>query len=194
MHKFDINYCNNCGHEVDKIIPAGDQKLRDVCIKCGAIHYQNPKIITGCLIEHDDKVLLCQRKIEPQYGKWTLPAGFMENSETTEEGAARETLEEANAQVTHSQLYAVYDIPHISQVYMIYRAQLANNHFSPGEESLDVGLFDRYSLPWELLAFSVIKELLQNYFIDVDNGRFRLHTGTITPEMKQLLGQRPEGY
>jgi len=194
MHKFDLNYCNNCGHEVTKIIPAGDQKLRDVCASCGAIHYQNPKIITGSLIEHEGKVLLCQRKIEPQYGKWTLPAGFMENSETVEQGAARETMEEANAQINKPQLYAVYDIPHISQVYMIYRATLASDQYSPGEESLAVDLFDRFTLPWELLAFSVIKELLQNYFIDIDKGEYKLHTGTITPEMKLQLGQRPKGF
>jgi len=194
MYKFDTNYCNNCGDKIEKIVPEGDQKLRDVCISCGAIHYKNPKIITGCLIEHDAKILLCQRKIEPQYGKWTLPAGFMENNETTVQGAARETLEEANAEIIKPELYGVYDIPHISQVYMIYRAQLAGTGFSPGDESLAVDLFDRFSLPWELLAFSVIKELLQNYFADIDNGEYQLHTGIITPEMKATLGQRPQGF
>lgn len=194
MHKFDINYCNNCGSKISRLIPEGDQKLRDVCVKCGAIHYQNPRIITGCLVEHDDKILLCQRKIEPQSGKWTLPAGFMENNETVIEGAARETVEEANAETTGHELYAVYDIPYISQVYMIYRARLANDVFSPGDESLATDLFTRDNLPWELLAFSVIKQVLVNYFNDIDNGGFQLHTGVITPEMKQLLGQRPEGF
>lgn len=194
MFKFDVNFCNNCGSKIHKIIPEGDQKTRDVCIECGAIHYQNPKIITGCLIEHNDKVLLCKRKIEPQSGKWTLPAGFMENSETCEQGAARETMEEANASVTNMSLYAVYDIPYISQVYMMYRAQLASEDFYPGEESLEVELFDRNSLPWELLSFSVIKQVLLNYFDDRDKGIYRMHTGIITPEMKLQLGTRPEGF
>jgi len=194
MYKFDINYCNNCGNEVSQIVPDGDQKTRDVCTECGAIHYQNPKIITGCLIEHQQKILLCKRAIEPQSGKWTLPAGFMENNETLEQGAARETIEEANAQVKSMNLYAVYDIPHISQVYMIYRAELASEHFSPGSESLEVDLFDRNNLPWELLAFSVIKEVLIKYYEDQDKGIYRLHTGLITAEMKHNLSKRPTGF
>lgn len=194
MHKFDINYCNNCGNQVSQIIPDGDQKIRDVCKQCGAIHYQNPKIITGCLVEHKEKILLCKRGIEPQFGKWTLPAGFMENSETIQQGAERETWEEANASVKNINLYAVYDIPHISQVYMMYRAELDAEKFSPGEESLDVGLFDRHNIPWELLAFSVIKEILIKYYEDLDRGCFQLHTGIITAEMKQHLSKRPEGF
>jgi len=194
MHKFDINYCNNCGNEIRQEIPEGDQKLRDVCTQCGAIHYQNPKIITGCLVEHNDKILLCKRSIEPQSGKWTLPAGFMENSETTMQGAARETMEEANASITNINLYAVYDIPHISQVYMMYRAQLKSEEFSPGIESLEVALFERKNIPWELLAFSVIKEILIKYYEDLDKGSFSLHTGIITAEMKQHLSKRPDGF
>jgi len=194
MYKFDINYCNNCGNEIRQQIPDGDQKLRDVCIQCGAIHYQNPKIITGCLVEHKDKILLCKRAIEPQSGKWTLPAGFMENSETIEQGAARETIEEANASIENMSLFAVYDIPHISQVYMMYRAQLKLDQFSPGTESLEVALFDRKSIPWELLAFSVIKEVLINYYEDLDKGNFRIHTGIITADMKKHLSTRPTGF
>jgi len=194
MFKFDINYCNNCGNETREEIPEGDQKLRHVCCQCGAIHYQNPKIITGCLIEHNEKILLCKRGIEPQSGKWTLPAGFMENNETIEQGAARETMEEANAEITDMSLYAVYDIPHISQVYMMYRAQLISENFSPGIESLEVGLFDRNTIPWELLAFSVIKEVLINYYDDLDKGIFNIHTGIITAEMKKDLSKRPKGF
>ena len=194
MYKFDINYCNNCGNKTRQIIPDGDEKLRHVCTLCGAIHYQNPKIIAGCLIEHNEKVLLCKRGIEPQSGKWTLPAGFMENNETIEQGATRETMEEANASITNMSLYAIYDIPHISQVYMMYRAQLSSEQFSPGAESLDVALFDRKNIPWELLAFSVIKEVLLNYYDDLDKGSFKIHTGIITADMKQHLSKRPEGF
>lgn len=189
-----INYCDLCGCKTSLIMPAGDNKHRYVCSDCGNIHYQNPKIITGCLVEHENKILLCRRAIEPQSGKWTLPAGFMENNETCEQGAARETMEEANAVIKDINLYAIYDIPHISQVYMMYRAQLASEDFSPGIESLEVKLFDRQSVPWELLAFSVIRQVLINYFTDLDNNTDQIHTGIITPEMKQLLTQRPEGF
>ncbi|MCK4710878.1 MAG: NUDIX hydrolase [Gammaproteobacteria bacterium] len=187
-------FCNLCGCKTIQKKPDDDHKLRDICTECGAIHYQNPKIITGSLIEHDDKILLCRRAIEPQAGKWTLPAGFMENKETCEQGAARETIEEANAKIVNMKLFAMYDIPHISQVYMIYRAQLAENDFSPGTESLEVKLFSRDEIPWELLAFSVIREILINYFNDQEKEYFQLHTGIITPEMKQLLNRRPTGF
>ncbi len=188
-----INYCTQCGSKTRKIIPEGDQKLRHVCSQCETIHYQNPKIITGCLIEHDDKILLCRRAIEPQSGKWTLPAGFMENNETTTQGAIRETQEEANANVTELQLYSVYDIPHISQVYMIYRGRLSEADFSPGIESLDVQLFNKENIPWQELAFSVIRQTLIAYFNDKKSGTYNLQTGVITADMKALLKIKPTG-
>lgn len=188
-----IIYCTQCGSKTEQQIPEGDQKLRHVCTSCDTIHYQNPKIITGCLIEHEEKILLCRRAIEPQSGKWTLPAGFMENNETCMQGAIRETQEEANASISNLQLFSVFDIPHISQVYMIYRAQLSETDFSPGIESLDVKLFDKSSVPWNELAFSVIRETLIRYFRDRQNGISQLHTGVITPEMKLLLKEPPTG-
>lgn len=187
-----INYCTQCGSKTIKIIPVGDQKLRHVCSECETIHYQNPKIITGCLIEHENKVLLCRRAIEPQSGKWTLPAGFMENNESCSQGAIRETQEEANANITDLQLYSVYDIPHISQVYMIYRAQLVDTGFSPGTESLDVKLFNKEDIPWTELAFSVIRQTLISYFNDKESGVYNLQTGIITAEMKSLLKVIPK--
>lgn len=187
-----INYCMKCGSKTEQIIPAGDQKLRHVCSQCDAIHYQNPKIITGCLVEHDDKVLLCRRAIEPQHGKWTLPAGFMENSETCSEGAIRETQEEANAKISQLHLYSVYDIPHISQVYMIYRAQLVDMEFSAGIESLEVKLFSKEDIPWTELAFSVIRQTLISYFNDKKTGQYSLQTGVITAEMRSLLKVAPK--
>lgn len=189
-----IKFCTQCGSETSELIPDGDQKLRHVCMKCETIHYQNPKIITGCLIEHDNKILLCRRAIEPQAGKWTLPAGFMENNETCEQGAVRETQEEANAEVSDIKLYTVFDIPHISQVYMIYRAKLNSLDFYPGSESLEVKLFNRNEIPWQELAFSVIRETLINYYSDIKTGDYKLRTGVITPEMKALLKTRPEGF
>lgn len=190
----EINYCSVCGSKTDLLIPEGDQRQRHVCTDCDHIHYQNPKIITGCLIEHEDKILLCRRAIEPQSGKWTLPAGFMENNETCSEGALRETFEEANASISDLELYSVYDIPHISQVYMIYRAKLANLDFSPGIESLDVKLFDKQNIPWTELAFSVIRQTLIAYYNDKKRGSYSLQTGIITADMKSLLKIIPEGY
>ena len=186
------NYCMKCGSKTEQIIPDGDQKLRHVCSECNAIHYQNPKIITGCLVEHDDKILLCRRAIEPQHGKWTLPAGFMENNETCSEGAIRETQEEANAKISQLHLYSVYDIPHISQVYMIYRAQLDDMKFSPGIESLEVKLFSKQDIPWTELAFSVIRQTLISYLNDKKTGQYSLKTGVITAEMKTLLNEVPK--
>lgn len=187
-----INYCMKCGSKTEQLIPAGDQKLRHVCNECDTIHYQNPKIITGCLVEHDDKILLCRRAIEPQHGKWTLPAGFMENNETCSEGAIRETLEEANAKISQLRLYSVYDIPHISQVYMIYRAQLVDMEFSAGIESLEVKLFSKEDIPWTELAFSVIRQTLISYFNDKKTGQYHLQTGVITAEMRSLLKEVPK--
>ncbi|MDH5426058.1 MAG: NUDIX hydrolase [Gammaproteobacteria bacterium] len=188
-----MKYCTQCGSKTAQLIPEGDQKLRHVCTQCETVHYLNPKIITGCLVEHEDKILLCRRAIEPQSGKWTLPAGFMENNETCIQGAIRETREEANAEVRELQLYSVYDIPHISQVYMIYRARLNSLNFSPGIESTDVQLFEKADIPWQQLAFSVIRETLISYYKDRQSEQYRLHTGVITPEMKSLLKVRPEG-
>lgn len=187
-----INYCMQCGSKTHQVIPDGDQILRHVCSQCDTIHYQNPKIITGCLIEHDNKILLCRRAIEPQHGKWTLPAGFMENNETSSDGAIRETLEEANAKISHLHLYSVYDIPHISQVYMIYRAQLVDMEFSAGSESLEVKLFNKEDIPWTELAFSVIRQTLISFFNDKKSGNYNLQTGVITAEMKSLLKEVPE--
>ncbi|MDH5425545.1 MAG: NUDIX hydrolase [Gammaproteobacteria bacterium] len=189
-----MKYCTVCGSKTQQLIPDGDERLRHVCTECDNIHYLNPKIITGCLIEHDNKILLCRRAIEPQAGKWTLPAGFMENNETCSEGAARETQEEANASVSGLELYSLYDIPHISHVYMIYRARLASPEYSPGVESLDVQLFDKDNIPWQELAFSVIRQTLISYFNDKKSGDFSLKTGIITAEMKSLLTIKPPGF
>jgi len=145
-------------------VPPGDNRQHFVCSSCGEIHYQNPKLVTGCIPEWEDKLLLCRRAIEPRCGLWTLPAGFMENEESAQQGAARETLEEANARVSVEQLYTTFNLPHISQVYLLFRGKLDDLDFSPGSESLEVALFGEDEIPWEQLAFPVIYETLRYYF------------------------------
>lgn len=174
-----LNFCSNCGAPLAYRIPPGDNRPRHVCDRCGAIHYQNPRIVAGCLPEWQGRVLLCRRAIEPRAGLWTLPAGFMENGETTEQAAARETLEEANARVALEGLLSLYSLPHIDQVYLLYRGRLRDTNFSPGEETLETRLFDEADIPWEELAFTTIHETLRHYYADREQGEPRLHTGTI---------------
>ncbi|KPJ92399.1 MAG: ADP-ribose pyrophosphatase [Gammaproteobacteria bacterium SG8_11] len=178
-----MNYCSHCGSTVEFKIPPGDNLPRYVCGRCGQIHYQNPKIVTGCIPEWEDKILLCKRAIEPRRGLWTLPAGFMENKETTSEAAVRETMEEANATVEPIGLYALFNIPHISQVYIMFRARMLNTDYGPGAESLEVELFDERKIPWEEIAFPVIKETLIRYYRDKSNGVFSLHVDDINPSL-----------
>jgi ADP-ribose pyrophosphatase YjhB (NUDIX family) len=174
-----MNYCSHCGEAVTVRVPAGDNLPRHVCDACGAVHYQNPKIVVGCIPEWDDRILLCKRAIEPRLGLWTLPAGFMENGETVQQGAARETLEEARAEVSVGALYALFNLPHINQVYMLFRAQLQNLDFGPGAESLEVELMREEQIPWDDIAFPVISESLRLYYRDRSAGRFRLRSGAI---------------
>ncbi len=162
-----IKYCSACGSDrLELRVPDGDTLPRSVCGACGTIHYQNPKVVVGCLPEFGDQVLLCLRAIEPRRGLWTLPAGFLENGETLTAGAVRETLEEANARVAIGNLYTIISLPQISQIYMMFRAQLLDRDFGPGPESLDVRLFDEDEIPWEDLAFRTIGRTLRNYFLD----------------------------
>ncbi len=135
--------------------------------------------MVGCIAEWNDKILMCKRAIEPRYGKWTLPAGFMENEETVHEAAARETHEEATAEVKNMTLYTMYNLPHISQVYVMFRAELVNGQASPGIESLEVTMMDETEIPWDKLAFPVISESLKRYFDDKRQGNFKLHYGDI---------------
>jgi ADP-ribose pyrophosphatase YjhB (NUDIX family) len=175
-----MNFCSNCGAAtLEWHIPDGDTLRRRVCATCGTIHYENPKIVTGCLPVWDERVLLCKRAIEPRYGLWTLPAGFLENGETLGSGAARETLEEADARVELGELYTVISLPQINQVYMMFRARLTDLGFGPGTESLEVRLFDESEIPWEQLAFRTIARTLRNFFLDRRLGRFSLHVSSI---------------
>lgn len=175
-----MKFCSDCGAPVSLRIPEGDNRSRYVCDRCQAIHYQNPKIVTGCIPVWEGKILLCRRAIEPRYGLWTLPAGFMENGETTLQAAQRETLEEAQARVSIQALYTLFNLPHIDQVYMMFRATLCDLHFAPGAESLEVALFAEPEIPWDQLAFPVVRETLRLYFRDRERGGdFPVHVGDI---------------
>lgn len=170
-----MKYCSECGNPVSVTVPPGDNRPRHVCGHCGTIHYQNPRMVVGALATWEGRILLCRRGIEPRHGYWTLPAGFMENGESMSEGAARETLEEACATIRIIEPYALVSVPHINQVQVIYRAELLSPHFAPGEESLEVKLFEESSIPWDELAFRSITLALKRYFEDIREGRFRLH-------------------
>ena len=161
-----MKYCAKCASETVREIPEGEDRERDVCPACNEIFYVNPKVIVGCIPTIDDKVLLCKRAIEPRYGKWTLPAGFMENRETTEEGAARETWEEAEARAVNMALYRIFDVPHISQVYVFYRCDVLDEKFGAGSESLETRLYSENEIPWDELAFPVVIEMLREFFED----------------------------
>jgi len=160
-------------------IPPGDNRERHVCISCETIHYQNPTIVAGCVADWQDKVLLCRRAIQPRYGLWTLPAGFMENGESTRNAAAREALEEANAVIDDLQLYGMYNLVHINQVYMMFRGHVRDGFASIGEESLEVELFTEADIPWQEIAFPVVTETLQRFFEERVSGEFQLHCADI---------------
>ncbi len=180
-----MNYCSQCGEAVVQAVPSGDDRERHVCPSCETVHYQNPRIITGCLPVYEDSVLLCRRSIEPRRGYWTLPAGFLENGESVEDGARRETLEEARAQVVLDQLYGVYDILHIAQVYMIYRAHLKAPEFGAGAESLETRLFREEEVPWDEMAFPVMRMVLEHFFEDRRRGHFSLKSARIDRRLAQ---------
>ncbi len=177
-----MNYCSQCGASVIIKTPEGDERPRYVCESCETIHYQNPKIVVGVLPTWQDKILFCRRAIQPRHGLWTLPAGFMENGETLEQGACRETYEEANAIVSNATLYTVISLPHISQVYMMYRGEIENGQHSPGIESLETRLLAVDEIPWDELAFRTIKKTLQCFVDDKASGNYPVHHLTIVPE------------
>ena len=174
-----MKFCSECGQPIRIEVPEGDNRPRHVCAHCHTIHYQNPKIVTGTLPVWQDQVLLCRRAIEPRYGSWTLPAGFMENGETMDAAAERESREEANANLDISQLYTVISLPHINQVYVMYLATLRDCDFHPGSESLEVKLFTQQEIPWQELAFRTIHFTLERYFEDQQRQTFPLHTHAI---------------
>jgi ADP-ribose pyrophosphatase YjhB (NUDIX family) len=171
-----MNFCSHCGESVSQIIPQGDNRTRSVCTHCGTIHYSNPNNVCGAILTWGDKILLCKRAIEPRYGLWTLPAGFMENGETVIEAAARESIEEANAVAKQLELFGVFSLPHISQVYLMFQGELQTDQVSPGEETLETGLFSVDEIPWNQLAFPVVSHSLK-LFINPGQPN-KVHTAT----------------
>ena len=189
-----MKFCSECGSaSIAWQVPDGDNRPRHICLDCNAIYYQNPKIVVGCIPEWEDRILLCRRAIAPRHGYWTLPAGFMENGETTPEAAERETLEEANARVEILHLYTVLNIPHTNQVYMMFRSRLLDLGYSPGSESLEVELFREDDVPWGELSFPTIEQTLQLYFEDRRRAEFGMHLGDIGPDWrdKRFIKRRP---
>lgn len=176
-----MKFCSSCGAPVTMRVPPGDTLPRPVCNVCNAIHYQNPRMVVGCIPEWEGRILLCRRAIEPRQGYWTVPAGYMENGETTFQGAIRETLEEANARVEIGPLYALYNIPHINQVYLLFRARLLDTNVSAGAETLDVRLMAEEEIPWDEIAFASVRNALKHYYEDRRNGCYEFHMGTIEP-------------
>jgi ADP-ribose pyrophosphatase YjhB (NUDIX family) len=168
-----LRYCSKCGSDqVDFKVPVGDNIKRYVCSACDSIFYTNPNLIVGTICIKDDQILLCKRNIEPRFGLWTLPAGFMENSETLQEGALRETKEETQASPKIIAPYSAFSLTHISQVHFFYLADLGNESFGPTSESSAVELFDEKNIPWDQIAFPTVTKTLKYYFEDRKNGDF----------------------
>lgn len=165
-----MKFCSACAHPVALIIPLNDNRPRFVCTQCDTIHYQNPKMVVGSIPaweqEGETCVLLCRRAIEPRYGFWTLPAGFMENNETTAAAALRETHEEAGASIVLHGLFSLLNVPHVDQVHMFYRATLLDLNYLAGPESLEVGIFPESKIPWKEIAFPTVAHTLKFFFED----------------------------
>ncbi len=180
-----MKFCSNCGKSVKQKTPAGDNRPRHVCTNCNTIHYQNPKIVAGTLPTYQGKILLCKRAIEPRRGYWTLPAGFMENQESTSEAALRETWEEAEAKVTLDGLYTVMDVPHIDQVHIFFRATIIDGAFGVGEESLETKLFSPDEIPWNEISFPTVLQTLKQYLLDEPKKHFPVLVKDITRKYSQ---------
>ena len=176
-----LKHCKNCGTAVVYRLPDdGDTRQRAVCPSCHTIHYENPLNVVGTVPHLGDRVLLCKRNIEPRWGKWTLPAGFMELDETTAEGAARETDEEAGAQIEMQGLFSILNVARVGQVHLFYRAQLLSEQFNHGHETIEARLFTEAEIPWDEIAFKTVRETLERYFDDRRKGHYAVHQVDIT--------------
>jgi len=186
-----MNFCSGCGNKVHQAVPPGDNRVRWCCAHCGAIHYQNPNVVVGTVSTWAEEILLCRRAIEPRYGLWTLPAGFLENDETTAQGAERETREEAGATIELLRPYAMIDVPHVNQVHLFYRARMLHPELDPGEESLEARLFQVAEIPWDRIAFRTVEKTLRWFIDDLAAAQpdhlAPIHYDAIT------LGLRPRG-
>lgn len=181
MHRVPIKHCKNCGTAVVYRIPDdGDTKHRAVCPACTTVHYENPLNVVGTIPYWGERILLCKRNIEPRFGKWTLPAGFMEMGETLAQGAARETDEEAGAIFEMEDLFSILNVAPVGQVHIFYRARLTSDVFKPGIETIEAQLFTEAEIPWQEIAFPTVKRTLERYFADRSAGKFGLHCIDIT--------------
>jgi ADP-ribose pyrophosphatase YjhB (NUDIX family) len=174
-----MKYCSDCGDPIVMKVPEGDDRERHCCDSCGAIHYFNPRIIVACIPRWEGKIMLCKRGIEPRHGYWTVPGGFMELDETTEQGAMRETWEETHAKVNITRLHGMYNIPQIGQVYVVYLADMISPEFEVTPESTEIRLFDPSDIPWDSIAFNVIEKSLRQYVEGVSTGDESFHRDTI---------------
>jgi ADP-ribose pyrophosphatase YjhB (NUDIX family) len=177
MLRQPINHCKQCGARVVYRLPDdGDTKTRAICSQCHTVHYENPLMVVGTVPHWNDQILLCKRNIEPRKGKWTLPAGFLELDETTAEGAARETTEEAGAQFELQGLFSLLSVARVGQVHLFYRARLLSTQFQPGYETQEARLFQEAEVPWDEIAFRTVRETLERYFSDRRSGSYGMHT------------------
>src|SRR5262249_39935259 len=181
-----MKFCNQCGGPVRLLVPAGDNLPRHVCDACGAIHYENPRLVVGCVPEHEGRILLCRRAIEPRRGYWTVPAGFMENGETLQEAAAREAREEALAEGTGGSLLAIVPVLHAEQVHVFFRAALPSGHYAAGVESLEVALVAPDDIPWADIAFASTDYALRRYLEDKAAGTEGYHFTTVDRRLKRI--------
>ena len=175
-----MKFCSNCGSPVAIRVPPGDSLPRHVCDACGSVHYQNPKLVVGAVPEWQGRLLLCRRAIEPRYGYWTLPAGFMENDETAAAAAARETLEEAGARIEVLKAFSLVSVSRVNQVHLFYCARLLDLEFKPGSESLEVALFEEAAIPWRDVAFRTVGLTLKHWFADRSRGQVGFHAEDVT--------------
>ena len=174
-----IQHCRRCGAGTEYRMPADDNRERATCSACGEIHYENPLNVVGTVPWWGDQVLLCKRNIEPRFGFWTLPAGFMELGETVAEGALRETVEEAGAQVEMQALFTVLSVPRVGQVHLFYTARMLNTTLAPGPETIEARLFHEHEIPWDEIAFRTVRVTLQHFFECRRSGAFEFHCGDI---------------
>jgi ADP-ribose pyrophosphatase YjhB (NUDIX family) len=176
-----MKFCANCGAPVERRVPPGDTLPRYVCDQCGEIHYQNPRLVVGSVPERDGRLLLCRRAIEPRYGYWTLPAGFMENGETTGAGALRETLEECGARIALGDAFSMISVPRVNQVHLFFLARILELDAAPGAETLETRFFDEAEIPWDDIAFRTVSITLRHWYADRSAGRHRFHVEDIAP-------------
>lgn len=175
-----IHYCTQCANPLARIIPPDDNRVRDVCLQCGSVHYQNPRNVVGVIPIWEDKILLCKRAIEPRYDTWTLPAGFMELKESTAEGALREADEEAGVKLELGQLFTLIDVPEAGQVHIYYLAKVLSPELNPGPESLEAKFFDFDEIPWDNLSFRTVSSTIEHYLADRETGVFNVHHYSLT--------------